>query len=382
MMHSNETKTRQWFAPVLVIALGTIAAAQQPPVTAGPNEPDWRDLLKTQWQLDLDRDLRNPLSEGVAPAALFRRVDPNKPVVFTPLIALGMETTTHGGWYVAGPRAGDVPSDLAKARHELWSYDHKQPAAEQETGKFTPPPLTTGATEFDPGNQVFGLWVKNDHFHDAGVFTQLSLVARVNERLRSQPYKAMIYPARDPENGRFIPDSYLIGWEYSTNDDFQDVVTRIDNVRLLPSDPPLMGILPRRYKVTQLADGFEFVEGPAWDFKTNALYFSDIPPAHIVRYDGRAATVAKRQSGNANGLMFDRERGISSPAKAPMKGAAGASRGPCPDNRRPPSWTAIAARSSTAPMISGSTRSAASTSRIPVTGGETTWSRMSKRSTM
>jgi hypothetical protein len=30
-----------------------------------------------------------------------------------------------------------------------------------------------------------------------------------------------------------VPHSYLIGWEYSTNDDFQDVVCRIDNVELV-----------------------------------------------------------------------------------------------------------------------------------------------------
>jgi len=58
-------------------------------------------------------------------------------------------------------------------------------------------------------------------------------VARINKRLASQPYKAMIYPNRDKTAGRLIPNSYLIGWEYSTNDDFQDIVCQVDNVTLI-----------------------------------------------------------------------------------------------------------------------------------------------------
>ena len=42
----------------------------------------------------------------------------------------------------------------------------------------------------------------------------------------------MIYPYRDRATGERIRHSYLIGWEYSTNDDFQDVVCRVDNVEL------------------------------------------------------------------------------------------------------------------------------------------------------
>ncbi len=58
-------------------------------------------------------------------------------------------------------------------------------------------------------------------------------MARINKRLGSQPYKAMIYPYRDKISGRLIPNSYVIGWEYSNNDDFQDIVCQVDNVVLL-----------------------------------------------------------------------------------------------------------------------------------------------------
>ena len=43
----------------------------------------------------------------------------------------------------------------------------------------------------------------------------------------------MIYPNRDKASGKIVPNSYLIGWEYSTNDDFQDVVCQLDNVILI-----------------------------------------------------------------------------------------------------------------------------------------------------
>jgi len=68
---------------------------------------------------------------------------------------------------------------------------------------------------------------------DGGVFSEPALVARINQRLAGQPYKAMIYPNRDKSTGRLVAHSYVIGWEYSTNDDFQDVVCQVDNAILI-----------------------------------------------------------------------------------------------------------------------------------------------------
>ena len=47
----------------------------------------------------------------------------------------------------------------------------------------------------------------------------------------------MIYPRRDKATGKAVPHSYVIGWEYSTNDDFQDVVCHVDNVILINELP-------------------------------------------------------------------------------------------------------------------------------------------------
>jgi hypothetical protein len=61
------------------------------------------------------------------------------------------------------------------------------------------------------------------------------MVQARNERLAAQPYKVMMYPVKDRTSGAVVPNAYWIGWEYSTNDDFQDVVTKIENVRLFPA---------------------------------------------------------------------------------------------------------------------------------------------------
>ncbi len=112
----------------------------------------------------------------------------------------------------------------------LWSYVFKNTTEDLRTGKNLPPALEEGSTtEFDPGEDSFGVWISNDGFTDGGVFSEPALVARINRRLASQPYKAMIYPYRDKTTGKDVPHSFLIGWEYSTNDDFQDVVCRIES---------------------------------------------------------------------------------------------------------------------------------------------------------
>jgi hypothetical protein len=154
-------------------------------------------------------------------------------VRFTPVIALGLETRNRGGWYPSLSPRQDPPRKI-----ELWSYVYKNTAEDLSTGKNLPPPLAEGSsTEFDPGRAAFGFWIANDGLSDGGVYSEPGLVAKLNARLAKQPYKAMIYPYRDKASGKLVPHSYLIGWEYSTNDDFQDVVCRVDNAVLIVEPP-------------------------------------------------------------------------------------------------------------------------------------------------
>lgn len=301
--------------PLCLILAALVAApaasrAAHPKINPGPGgEPNWPDVLKQQWGLNADRDLRNPYTPGSAPAFQFVRANQSKPVTFTPIIALGMETPTHGGWYRPGDvRAGDaaaVEAAVEAAKKEAWAYAHKQSAEEIQAGRYAPPKLAAGSAEFDPGDAPFALWVSNENFKEPGVFTDPRVVASANPRLRSQPYKATIYPNVDKQTGQPIGSSYIIGWEYSDNDDFQDVVTRLDNARLLPPGS-LKGIVEGEPMARKLAGGFKFTEGPAWDFRNNVLYFSDIPAAQIVRYADGKTSVATDTSGQSNGLMFDK----------------------------------------------------------------------------
>ncbi len=207
---------------------GQTPTAHQPKVSPGPGEPDWRVVLADRYGLSLFGDLRNPvITTASATPGLFRKAGPG-PVTYTPVIALGLTTRNHGGWYLPSADGGEP------RKSALWAYTFKNTADDLKTGKNLPPPLEEGSqTRFDPGDRPFGLWVSNENFTDGGVFTEPALVARINKRLARQPYKAMIYPHRDKASGRLIPNSYLIGWEYSDNDDFQDVVCQVDNAVLL-----------------------------------------------------------------------------------------------------------------------------------------------------
>jgi hypothetical protein len=186
-------------------------------------------------------DLKNPLKTAAeATPGTFRKASPG-PVKFTPVIALGLPSRTRGGWY-----AEMRPGEAVPKKRSLWTYSHKNTADDLRTGKNLPPPFEAGSvTTFDPGDDPFGLWISNDEFTDGGVFSQPGLVRKLNQRLAAQPYKAMIYPFRDKATGKVVPHSYLIGWEYSTNDDFQDVVCRVDNVELIGEQRPARPILPQ-----------------------------------------------------------------------------------------------------------------------------------------
>ena len=221
----------------LILCAGVILTAtaqaqaqtsKQPKVAPGRTEPDWNIVLESRYGLSMFGDLLNPLETTAdAVPGLFRKAGPG-PVKMTPLIALGLETTTRGGWYRPGKSAANPE------KHDLWSYTFKNTITDLESNKNLPPPRAEGSSvEFNPGDSPIGFWVSNDGLKDGGAFTEPKVVAAVNARLAKQPYKAMIYPNKDKTSGKVIPHSYLIGWEYSTNDDFQDVVCQVDNVDLI-----------------------------------------------------------------------------------------------------------------------------------------------------
>ena len=204
-------------------------APKQPKVAPGPNEPDWAVVLEKGYGVSMFGDLLNPVKDSAtATPGLFRKAGPG-PVTCTPVIALGLETVNRGGWY----RPGADHAHPEKV--ETWSYRFKHKSADFASGRFTPPPLAEGSrTTFDPGDKPFGLWVANDGLADSDAYTEPAVVQALNKRLAKQPYKAMIFPFRDKATGKVAAHCYLIGFEYSTNDDFQDIVCKLENVELVP----------------------------------------------------------------------------------------------------------------------------------------------------
>src|SRR5271155_2915624 len=92
------------FAAALALGLAQSVAlyaqtAYQPRVAPAPNEPDWNIVLRDQFGLSMFDDLRNPVkTSALAPPVLLRKAG-RGPVKFPPVIALGLETRTRGGWY-------------------------------------------------------------------------------------------------------------------------------------------------------------------------------------------------------------------------------------------------------------------------------------------
>src|ERR1700753_2358588 len=100
--------TMRWLALPAALGLAAVATAQspkQPTVAPGPNEPDWVVVLEKRYGLKMFDDLLNPVrTTADATPGLFRKAGPG-PVTFSPEIALGLETTNRGGWYLPGADA-------------------------------------------------------------------------------------------------------------------------------------------------------------------------------------------------------------------------------------------------------------------------------------
>jgi gluconolactonase len=90
---------------------------------------------------------------------------------------------------------------------------------------------------------------------------------------------------------------------------------------LVSLDPRFDALVPKTAKLEKLADGFQWVEGPVWDQKAQALLFSDIPNNVVHRWkQGDGLSEFLRPSGytgsapftgrepGSNGLTWDAER--------------------------------------------------------------------------
>jgi hypothetical protein len=140
---------------------------------------------------------------------LFVPADPAKPVTHRPLAAYGLLKVCTSGWY--RPTA-DRPDKIV-----LWKVDEPK-------------------TEFQPGDKPFGLWVATAGFPDETICTEDALHRFVPRFKPNDRHKAHVFAVR--REGKLVPNAYIIGWEYSTNNDDQDIVTLVENVRIVSAPKP------------------------------------------------------------------------------------------------------------------------------------------------
>lgn len=153
---------------------------------------------------------------------LFVPADASKPVTHRPIAAYGLLKVCTSGWY--RPTA-DRPDKTV-----LWKVD-------EPNNKRDNPPLMDGAkTEFQPGEKPFGLWVATAGFPDETICTEDALHRFVPRFKPNDRHKAHVFAVR--REGKLVPNAYIIGWEYSTNNDDQDIVTLVENVRIVSARKP------------------------------------------------------------------------------------------------------------------------------------------------
>ena len=142
------------------------------------------------------------------------------PVRTYPLAAFGLIKDLTAGWY-SDPANGPNPPVFAP----LWKVEAKY-------NKQDKPPMAAGeVTDFEPGAAPFGLWVSTAGFEKEMVCTGDKYNAAIKRFGGKAVRKARVYAAVKSDYTP-VPNTFIIGWEYSTNDDFQDIVTVVENVRV------------------------------------------------------------------------------------------------------------------------------------------------------
>jgi trehalose utilization protein len=159
---------------------------------------------------------------GEIPAQLFVKAGPGG-VTFRPLAAFGVPHRCTAGWYRQTRRGNDQEI----RRTVLWRLDEKH------NKQMAPPILRGGRTSFDPGSAPFGLWVATEGFPGEVIYTEDALQAAIKRFPADNRHKAHVYAAVKSDNNP-VANAVLIGFEYSTNDDNQEVVALVENARPAP----------------------------------------------------------------------------------------------------------------------------------------------------
>jgi hypothetical protein len=106
----------------------------------------------------------------------------------------------------------------------------------QQEQTLYPTLLGGGATSFDPGTAVFGLYTGSTSYSPYMGYTENSL------NKGPLAHVARIYPLKN-RLGQAIPNSYLVAFEPAVNGDYQDYVFVISNVTAPPTTTPPVSTL-------------------------------------------------------------------------------------------------------------------------------------------
>lgn len=167
------------------------------------------DVGSDQLSLGVDPE---PLGDEVA-APLFVKAGPG-PVTMTPVARYSPDGPLPFGHY--------LPNGPAPAMTVLGAVSGDA-AAEQHQTLF--PELVNGGVTFDPGQDLFGLFVSVPS-HD--IFTEDGLNTLLFPGFAAHGVR--VYPYVD-RRGFVDPDAFVVGFEEATNGDYQDYVFVIRNAR-------------------------------------------------------------------------------------------------------------------------------------------------------
>lgn len=150
-------------------------------------------------------------------------------VVILPIAKLGAaEELEH-----AAIRVGYYSASKSKRLHWLFECDAE---ANGESQIYGIPSKPGGPYSFQPGAEPFGLYIQNQMFNEGysldgeTVYSQ-NKANQMVERFGVDIRKARIFPYRI--HGQTKTDWFVVAWEASTNNDYQDLVLVIRGVRLI-----------------------------------------------------------------------------------------------------------------------------------------------------
>lgn len=160
-------------------------------------------------------------------AGLFQKASPGE-VTVRVVARFSPKGPMPFGWY---------PRGAPQTRNEVATMASAPDSQSSDKARMLAPPVT-GAPSFDPGDQVFGIWVYTDQrsqrFDVGGSAANGDY--NYSEDAPNSPanvHRTKVYALKGADNAP-IENSYLLAIEEAANGDYQDYVLVLGNVTLAP----------------------------------------------------------------------------------------------------------------------------------------------------